>query len=1176
MSQQYAWVSLCLLVVCQAHAAEGVPNLCSDVNQRLAQATAELHRCEATQQLAMSKHHECLANLSNISQEVDKCAAVRDGYREQNDARCLQLVEMGRAVTQSEALPADLVSCMPQAQVDAVSQRLQSWAQSMTALQQLSDFAQGVSDTPPKPPRSNSTAGSVPTSVDVVGALLSSNLHQRLLVEAVERVAPNFWRHMQASGAAPAKVWLSAQTPLDAALVRESQQGGQPIANSAVAGPPLLAALKLVQLYQDLTGCDTHAPPYAACSRARQLQELLETNAPLVVRRREQAIWATDCATAAPATLLGWLQESPGVRSGADDIQWNKVAGSIALKLYTCFLSDSAADMSFSAWFERRAPGAKQLTGETLNRLDDLRDLIASSALATPCGHAVHALQRVTRPASCAVPAELHTNAWRDWQPLLPKAQTAHDATVVTCLTLARHLWDGDAAYIPAAFERPPGSGEIVHINPDAGTPPMAQLRKLCDDRVGAYEQFPQAFSELAHDARLWGETPSAPPWRAATDTDEPIEAMLFARGRSVRAWINFRLERTDACTELGLSADRCAACAGVQDGAYDCAVLSHLRVLWQRRTVQAVTLAVAAVAALVGSIWLFRLARAWRHYRTGLRRLRTWLNSIGIPTNMGDLWFLRPAWLRRLRIRLPATPAWERWGRQALLVANTSHHRVGERDVNDAGTLARNLGCDVAFVVHDNQVSVDFAALRATLEWASRGVNRAVHVLPVSIERLSWARSSDDLLELVEQTSWRGNPFDVRGRVTSSVQFFNRERLISGMLASIQAGQWLVVTGLRRFGKSSLALEVARRLPGLSTYVDLSGFYHEIALVENPAAATDAILEHVCMQLFESATQRYPQAAAQLPKTPSAKVEPLSARILTEWFGAFCRVCAEAHGGTVPVMIIIDEIEQAIGTGPDTLKKALDVFSILLGRLRAGVGDPLSTSQNTRVSVVFCSALHPVLWAPLSTMANQSLMGAFPSVCVPRLDEDVAISMMRSLGARQGVRFGNEAVAHIVQQGQGVPLLVRRLGSAILELFDAERARQGGLGAVDVGIEAARAAVQREEQPGSPLRVWVETEIADSHSPPGLILRHLARHARVGSVQLREEVEQLIYEQWRLLGMETLLGAQEAQRRAQEAAATFVRLLAETRLITAEGDALGADTYSLEDGLIRRILTQE
>ncbi len=163
-------------------------------------------------------------------------------------------------------------------------------------------------------------------------------------------------------------------------------------------------------------------------------------------------------------------------------------------------------------------------------------------------------------------------------------------------------------------------------------------------------------------------------------------------------------------------------------------------------------------------------------------------------------------------------------------------------------------------------------------------------------------------------------------------------------------------------------------------------------------------------------------------------------------------------------------------------------MLAILLGRLRNAFGESSSPTGNGAVGVLLCGALHPLLWAPLRTLGQQSIMGAFPSLCVPCLSQEAASAMMRGLGARQGIRFADDALVYVVQQSQGVPLLLRRIGTSLLELYDADHARQGGLGAVNVGREGAREAVAREETEGAPLRVWVESEIAERAGPAGAI----------------------------------------------------------------------------------------
>ncbi|HEY1088668.1 MAG TPA: hypothetical protein VGE37_13280, partial [Archangium sp.] len=163
-----------------------------------------------------------------------------------------------------------------------------------------------------------------------------------------------------------------------------------------------------------------------------------------------------------------------------------------------------------------------------------------------------------------------------------------------------------------------------------------------------------------------------------------------------------------------------------------------------------------------------------------------------------------------------------------------------------------------------------------------------------------------------------------------------------------------------------------------------------------------------------------------------------------------------------------------------------------------------------------------------------------------------------------------------LVKASGGVPLLLRRLGTSVLELYDADRARQGSLGAVRVGIEGATEAVRREEAPGSPLRVWVESEIAQADSSAGVMLRALAGGGRVPVTALQKLVETQVMQRFTATGLTAHLEPVELKRRAQEAASVMVRLLAESRLLELHGDMTAPEAYSLPDGVLRRILTEE
>jgi hypothetical protein len=272
-------------------------------------------------------------------------------------------------------------------------------------------------------------------------------------------------------------------------------------------------------------------------------------------------------------------------------------------------------------------------------------------------------------------------------------------------------------------------------------------------------------------------------------------------------------------------------------------------------------------------------------------------------------------------------------------------------------------------------------------------------------------------------------------------------------------------------------------------------------------------------------------------------------------------------------MLIVLDEIEQVLATDAERMNQALDVLAILLGRLRNAVADSPSPDGAAAVGVLLCGALHPLLWAPLRTLGQQSIMGAFPSLCVPCLSPEAASSMMRGLGGRQGIRFSDEALEYIIKHSQGVPLLLRRIGTSVLELYDADHARQGSLGAVNVGIEGAREGVAREEREGSPLRVWVESEIAEPTGPAGAMLRALAAGGPIPRANLQALAERGIVADFAASAVMQTLPREELQRRAQEAASVMLRLLGETGLLAPVGDPIAPEAYELPDGSIRRVL---
>jgi hypothetical protein len=1140
---------------------------CEPERRALEASQRAVAEAERTAQAAEREGLVCKQERAATSERLEHATATSKACQKEREEICSATSSFADELARGKshgAIATTCVSAEQQARLDAM---VGGWSSTSAWLGQVASYQSGETDTVPR-----ARGGGTPIERMVQHLTRGGGgrlFHRRLLIEALKIVAPRALERLRGSNAAAIDAWFTSTAPLETDLVAEAQHVHAAAADPT--GPPLTAALHLVRAFQIVAPCNAGELDAPECGRAHQLQQLLESSGSLVVQRRVQEVWATECTAITPESIAPWLEDFPTPHLAKNVDPWHEVAEAAHAKLFACYLDDSTERAPYGVWLAATLPSARSLTAAKLERVEAIKKQWVDSGAAATCARAVRAMQTMPAPATCAIPSPELDTAVSAWTAIASKPLDDAGAPVQICAEYARLLWEGKAASIDGSFARPPSVDEMVVTAKDAGPTAMARLRAHCEERRGDPRAFADTLSKLASFARGFGEGTDGPPFRIDARSSRPVEAVRYDASRGTGEWLAHVSQGTSACTLIGLTDARCRRCGELaSDAAYDCALVGHLQDDWSSRTRRLVGSLLLLGLLLAGAVWARRLQIARAAYAAWARDTGAFFEAIGLAARTDRLRNLFPSRYDSLELALPSDAAWEQWGTKAWVVRTPKGSRVLERDVNHAAFVARRAGASVALLEHDDEASPDLSAIRAMLEWAAKGGTRAVQILPIATSRARWSKSAHDVLDLVEQSSLRGNPFELRGRITTSAQFFNRERLVSGLLASAQAGHWTVVTGLRRFGKSSLALEVARRLPGPAAYVDLAGFDHEIGHDDDPAVAVNAILRYVCLSLVESARSRWPNASMQAAPEQGAS---LDAATLTLWFRDLSRACREASGRPPPFLVILDEVEQVLAVGPTKLAHALDVLAIVIGRLKSAVGDAAVSEGGSPIGVLLGSAVHPLLWAPLRTLANQSIMGSFQRVCVPCLGEDAATTMMRSLGARQGIRFSDAALARIVEDSQGVPLLLRRIGASVLELYDPERARQGSLGAVEVGIEGATEAIEREAREGSPVRVWVETEIAARSTVAGVLLRRLAREERVSATELRALAKTMIAEDFVRTGIDRTLTAEELERRSEEAAHVTLHLLDETGLLVPHGDLTSPEAYSLPDGAIRRVL---
>ncbi len=1139
---------------------------CEPVQRELQQTRRERDEARDDAQQAHAQRDTCASDLASTTQSLGQAQGATRTCEQAKEHQCSTTSGAVEDVLREHVPDATQTGCVSGDQQRRLETLLRSWSNVRATLAQLGAYADGDSD----------RVGPLPggaTALDRLVQRIAAGEHgsplsdRRLLVEAMRLVAPRAWAAIHRRGPAALDAWFAGREPLDPGVVDEAQYAAQ--GTPGPAGPPLSAALRLVRVYELLARC-TDAPSVASCPRALQLHRLLESTGPLVVRRRIQDVWATECASVSPRAVLAWMADFPSSHV-AESAEYGDITRAAYDKLFSCYLGDAGASEPFGPWLDARLPDAKDTASDVVERVDAIRGYRRDGAAEEVCARAARAMQRMRMPSSCSAPTGAEREAIEAWTSIAGESPQDAGVTVRVCREYARLYWEGERASIAGSFARPPSVEDMVAVDALEPQTPLARLRSLCAKRSGTPDELPEALRTLGAIARGFGDSTSVAPWRIDPQSQLPVELTRFWRADTSRIWLDHLVRREPACSALELGEARCTECPTLPAGtAYDCALADRLDASWRRRTrLLIASLLLLALSALLAG-WGRRMRASRRRFGSWAREASSHLAGLGLSVRRDRWRHVVPSRNEILFLDLPRGAAWERWGARAGVLRAPPGPGLSGRDIDRAAQVAHGAGAAAAVVVHDDDASPDLSAVRSILEWAARGGPHAVQIATISQERLLWTKSSRDVLDLIEETSLRGDPFELRGRITSSSQFFNRERLVSGLLAAAQAGRWQVVTGLRRFGKSSLSLEVARRLPGPSAYVDLAAFHHEIGSAGDPGRAADAILRYVCMRLNESARALYGDAA-DLP-APMSQDAHIDAGSLTAWFDAFSSVCrARAGGRQPPTLIVLDEIEQALAVGPERLRHAVDTLAVTIGRLKGALGE--TPTGGSPVGVFLCSTPHSLLWAPLGALAGQSIMASFPSVCVPCLGAESAASMMKSLGVRQGVRFGDTALERIIAESQGVPLLLRRIGSSVLELYDAERARQGGLGAVDIGIEGASEAIQREIREGSPLRVWVESEICDRSSPAGTVLRLLASQERVDVGALRQAAAGVVARDFSETGLDRTLSAEEVARRTEEAAAVILRLLGETGLLEAVGDLTSPEAYALPEGILRRVL---
>ncbi|MEI8254779.1 MAG: hypothetical protein WCJ30_03820, partial [Deltaproteobacteria bacterium] len=812
---------------------------CSTERAEIAALLEARHGCEAQRSSCDGSRTTCLTraerlttDLGEVRHDLDNASASSASCQASAQILCRRAGEIVADVVQLRSELPEIAACVPPASRRAAADLISSWRNGRLTLQRLEAYSRGdvagVQQIPGALVRGEIEA----LALRLAGTERDAPLvYRRLLVETVQRLAPGFWASLRQRGRDAVDEWFASTADLDAAFIAEVQ--AELAARST--GPSQSAALRFVRTFEDLMGCeDEDHPGPRQCARAAQLRAFLESSTALIARQRVHEIWQAACSQLAPDTVRGWLREFPSAQPTLGRAEWSEVVRAAYDKLVTCYLADSDGDRQyFPDWLTVRLPAP--MNSRVLGHLDELRALWSPASPDANCLRSAQMLRTLAVPSDCSLPAPTSGTLQRWFQEVRGIDRDSEGVALRACSGFVDAVWRGAHARVLDAFPGVPSPEEVIQVDAEEGLPSVVALRAACAGRAGSFAAFPGNLRAVARVAETAREDVTRAPWSVDPLSARPVETAAFERALTFGIWLRDAFSGVDACGALGVSPSRCRTCSPeVVNTRYECALLTRIDARWRWWQRLVIGSSLGLVFLVLGARWGFSLGRSLRALGRWRRDTVAHLRRIGLSVNVDPMRFVFPSRMSTIRLGLPGGP-WERWGTTMAIVHADRSDRITESDVQRAALAARAQEGEIAMVTHDESASPNLAAVRAMLDWAARGPRGAVQILPVSSARLQWANSTDDLLDLVEQTSLRGNPFEVRGRLVSSSQFFNRERLVSGLLAATQAGSWTVITGLRRFGKSSLALEVARKLQAPYAYVDLAGFHHEITSGADP-----------------------------------------------------------------------------------------------------------------------------------------------------------------------------------------------------------------------------------------------------------------------------------------------------------------------------------------------------
>lgn len=315
----------------------------------------------------------------------------------------------------------------------------------------------------------------------------------------------------------------------------------------------------------------------------------------------------------------------------------------------------------------------------------------------------------------------------------------------------------------------------------------------------------------------------------------------------------------------------------------------------------------------------------------------------------------------------------------------------------------------------------------------------RVVHI-PQSTQE------TDQLAELIgalATTLSRRDLYSGKNPVTGD-DFFGRRGLLEELAAQVENNQNVALLGFRRSGKTSVLLELRRRMMPKQTVFSISDLEPVGKLGRMPGIIAGDLLD--ALRIAKSAGQSVWIGSEPEQNEKINDYAQLSARL---------RRVAERNSDH-RFVIAIDEIESLtpfMRNDPQSVRS-------LLGSLRA------AAQSSSNVSLIFTGVANRIfVRSTLGGGFDNPVFGFVESSYLRPFDAIETAELLRTLGEPMLLEWSDTAVSFVQELTGGLPYFVRSIGSAVRSLVEESSEGPRSLQPVQIDAEAVSRAVNTWSQ---------------------------------------------------------------------------------------------------------------